>query len=96
MPTINQVIKYNSDTAITDTKTDIFDAIVADQEYTDLRIKNETGVDVIVTFGESNEYIAKADENIIQAFRCSGDVKLSVATADSPTVGNFFIQLTHA
>lgn len=93
MPTVNQVIEYNSDAAITATPTACFPAIAADQEYTDLRIKNDTGVDITVTFGESNVYTATAEENIIQAFRCSGDVKLSAA---APTTGNFLIRLTHA
>lgn len=93
MPTINQVLTYNESTAITTTPTACFPAITADQEYTDLRIKNDTGVDITVTFGEGNNYTAIADENIVQAFRCSGDVKLSAA---APTTGNFFIQLTHA
>lgn len=94
MPTKNQVINNYATIAapITTTPTAVFPALVADQVYTDLRIKNDTGSDVIVEFGEGNTYIALAEENIIQKFKCSGDVKLSAA---APTTGNFFIQLTH-
>jgi hypothetical protein len=92
MPTVNQVLKYKSSDPITTTPTACFPAIVAEQEYTDLRIKNDTGVDITISFG-GNDYDALAEENIVQAFKCTGDVKLSAA---APTTGQFFIQLTHA
>lgn len=94
MPTQNQVINNYATIAdpITTTPTAVFPSRVADQEYTDLRIKNDTGADITLTFGVGDVYVALADENIVQKFKCTGDVKLSAA---APTTGNFFIQLTH-
>ena len=57
-----------------------------------IRVKNETGSDLILTFGESNEFIVKVDDDFLQNFRCSGYVRASVATGTAS--GNLFVQLT--
>jgi len=92
MPQVNQVISYNDIVSLTTTPQALFSAVVKDQEYNMLRVKNETGVDVILTFGESNTYIVKSGDDLIQPFLCSGYVRASVATGTA--AGNLFVQLT--
>jgi len=90
---MNEVINYDSATAITTTPTeDIFGAAKSDQQYNMIRVKNEDALDVILTFGNNNTFIAKAGDDILQAFSCTADVSLSVASGS--TTGNIFIQLT--
>lgn len=91
MPQANQVVNYNETTPITTTPVDIFPS-QHENKYNMLRIKNDTGEVVEVTFGNNNVYLAIVDENISQPFECSGEVTLSVASGS--TTGNFFIQLT--
>jgi hypothetical protein len=93
---MNAVIQYDDSTAITTTPEVFLD--FPQQQYTMLRVKNETGVDVNMYFSKSTneglgaKYVVKADDDLLQAFDCTGKVSLSVDTGS--TIGNFFVQLT--
>ena len=92
MPQVNQVISFNQSGTLTTDPQALFDSKLAEQEYNVLRVKNEMGADVILTFGSSNEYIVKSGDDLIQNFACTGEVKASVATGTA--TGNLFVQLT--
>ncbi len=90
----NNVVKYDSDTAITTTEaTDIFGATKADTEFSMIRVWNETDKDITLRFGsgEGNKFLAKSGDNVSQPFYCTGKVALS---APASSTGNLFIQLT--
>ena len=89
----NEAINYDSTTPITTTKLpNIFGAAKSEQQYNMIRVKNEDTLDVILTFGNNNTFIAKAGDDILQAFSCTADVSLS--TRSGTTSANVFIQLT--
>jgi len=92
MPQVNQVLSFNASGDLSTTPLQLFDSKVKDQEYNMLRVKNEIGVDVILTFGLNNTYRVKSGDDLIQPFRCSGDVKASVDTGTA--TGSLFVQLT--
>lgn len=89
----NEVVNYNAATAITTTPTtNIFGAAKSEQKYNMLRVKNEDTLDIILTFGNSQTFIAKAGDDVLQPFECTAEVALS--TASGTTSANIFIQLT--
>lgn len=92
MPQVNQVLSFNQSGELNTTPVSLFDAKVKDQHFSMLRVKNEVGVDVILTFGSSNTYRVKAGDDLIQPFFCSGDVKASIDAGTA--TGNLFVQLT--
>ena len=96
---MNEVINYDSATAITTTPAVILD--FPSHEYNVIRVKNEDTLDINLFFtdsssstGEGNKYIVKAGDDLLHAFKCSGRVLASVASGS--TTGNLFIQLTKA
>lgn len=95
----NEVVQYDASTGITTSPVVVLD--FPTHEYTMIRVKNETTVDVLMYFSDGTntglgaKFIVKAADDFLQAFKCTGKVSLAVASG-GPTTGNFFVQLTKA
>ena len=96
---MNEVIQYDSATAITVTPAVILNE--PGHEYNVIRVKNEDVLDINLYFtdsstsnGAGNKYIVKAGDDLLHAFKCSGRVLAAVSAGS--TTGNLFVQLIKA
>ena len=87
----NEVIQYDSNAAIGTTPVLVLD--FPTQEYNMLRVYNEDALDLNIFFSDGDgvgaKYVAKTGDNLLQGFKCTGKVSLSVDSGT--TSANIFI-----